>query len=560
MSDDISYNIGTDILLEWGQVFLQPEAFPEFLSDIEEEALSLGESLDTHLKQGTARIAAEAASARDILGASDIIGLTPDDEKWYEAEAAFSSLDLMIYMTEAMARMVRKENALLADTLLAELDEQMCLTADFLHGDAFSPLRLISFNEMRKNMLEGIGEDHRYLFPWYELLSEEDSGLLELLITHYHELNRAGELPELLRGNLPFYLAELGRDRELEKYLRTENAISLSLEKTFRRHWAFGLRNAARSAGHRRLLPEEVETLGIERISRGILAQKPQVPQDGLVLAVTGACFAPEIEEDRRIRLLLDMESRVKELPSDENATGCADQLKKLDQGEISAADAAELLLGFWFGQMETLRVSDEQKDMAELIGELLVQESGGDGDEEKTPPSAEDVLKMIIGAAICRQRIRWPLSFSMGETDDEERTVTLPGVIRVSGKQEADVICLDIASVSVPPEMEQISHEILTKLLERLNSGRETFYYQVLLNDPEGRWSTFPDKPEEIYDLKIPVPDIVPDEGFIFLSDTKGNELEKSAEAMMKSLNKTGKPGDESKVSSSTLIILVEI
>lgn len=542
MSDDTSYNIGTDILLEWGQVFLQPETFPEFLSEIEEEALSLDASLETYLEEGTARIAGEAASAREILEAPDIIGLTPDDEKWYEAEAAFYALDLTVYLSEALAHTVRKKNVLLADTLLAELDKQTDLTADFLHDDAFSPLRLIPFNEIRKNMLESIGEKHRYLFPWYELMSEEDPGILELLIAHYHNLGSAAKLPESLRGNPSFYLAELSRDAELGGYVRTENAISFSLDRTFSQHWAFRLWNAARSAGYGRLLPEKAEIMGIESVSRAIFERKPRSESEKIIRDITGACFAPEIEEDRRIQMLIDSQDKVRELKSEKKdalSFQCAEQLKALDAGEINADIAAESLLDFWFDRMEAA-----VKDLS--VAELKDKVSSS---IKETASSVKEQVTDII-ESLCNPFVEWKLApgFMKDAREPEEEPKKIKGFVKTCGYREDDMVILLDESDENSPEIKTVIQNI---------KGSKRLYSQVLVELSESAWRVYEEVPDiKTFPVKIEDAD---HERFLLILDSQGKRmLKKSVEAMMNAIFRKLDPSK--KISSKTIVILIEI
>ncbi|MDM8551711.1 type III-E CRISPR-associated protein Csx30 [Desulfobacterales bacterium HSG2] len=551
-----SYNILTDMLLEWGQVFLQEDAFPEFLSELEHEVLALEDSLYPSLKEDAARIMEGADTAGNILRLPAVIGVTPDDEEWYEVKSAFGMLDHVVCMAEAVDRMVRKKDPRLADTLVAELDERLSRATEFFYEDSFSCLRITPFNELRRNMSESVAEKHRYLFPWYNLLSREDSGILNHLTTHYHRMGNgsSGKLPEDIRERLAFYLHEIQGDSELENYLRMENALSLSLKKTFEKHWAFRLRHAARSEGYKRLLPEAVENIGIENVSRAIFSQKVVTPTERLVLGISGACFAPTIDEDRRVRILLDTEVMLKNLTidaaADDAAVYCAKDLKKLDEKPIDAIPAAVSLLDFWFEQLEKAgtEYGDVQKDMAVLVEEMLsgqVETEVFSDDERETERDAF----LTVVALVCWENIKWwkRRPSNMKGKGTKEKLMKFPGLILVSGRREENVVILLEDSDDNPPDLKKAIRNI----------KRNKLYCRILAQEPDGKWVRSHKELSKITKSPVKIEDPVHDR-FILLVDWVKTELDYSTKFLLDALNNAGKEGQ--KVSPKTLVIVIEI
>ncbi|OQY56905.1 MAG: hypothetical protein B6245_17725 [Desulfobacteraceae bacterium 4572_88] len=209
----------------------------------------------------------------------------------------------------------------------------------------------------------------------------------------------------------------------------------------------------------------------------------------------------------------------------------------------------------------DSFSLSEKLREIGEFLKDMIarppfapVYDTAGDasGLLDKIRELGE-TLKNIVSPGI-----QWNLAFCMGTKEDDEKTsIRLPRMLRVSGDRKGDEVCLDIGSVIISSGMEQISHEILTRFLERLNSGKETFYYQVLLNDPDRGWSAFPDEPGEIYDLEIPVRGTVPD-CFVLLLDTKSESLRDSTGNLMRFLEHSDEKS-AMEISSSTLVMFVE-
>ncbi|MDM8552115.1 hypothetical protein QUF72_18670 [Desulfobacterales bacterium HSG2] len=208
--------------------------------------------------------------------------------------------------------------------------------------------------------------------------------------------------------------------------------------------------------------------------------------------------------------------------------------------------------------------VFDKAQKLMEIVRKCLNKLKGEDDSVEAPSSASSGLLDKIreFGEALkdmVSPGIQWELAFEMSTKTkgDDDKSIRLPGMIRIAGDRKEDEVCLNIGSAAIPREMEQIPHEILTKFLNQLNSGEETFYYQILLKDPDGKWSVFPDDPEEIYNLEIPVPDTVPDDRFILLLHTESDKLKENTKTILTSLNNTGTPGHDL---SSLLVMRVDI
>jgi hypothetical protein len=313
-------------------------------------------------------------AAAETLRSAGIIGVTPDDEEWYDATDAFSALDEGVYMTVALDRFVRQIDAKLADALLDHLDPAYDEAADVFFNENFSALRLATFNAWRRATLDSIDPDKRYLFPWHDLLNKEPEHILSLLADHFHHLGEPDALPEELSRYIELYLSEILKDPVLATHLREENETAIIIENTLKTHWSFVLRSAARQEGYKRLLPEEVTAIGIGKVTRAVLNQKNLSPADQFALTVSAACLAPGMTEEERMDILLDCEEKLNtpefSAQSATNAGQCIEKLRLLAAGQISANEAARGVLDLWFHHLE--QAGSEYGRADATVGELV--------------------------------------------------------------------------------------------------------------------------------------------------------------------------------------------
>ncbi|MEE4357732.1 MAG: type III-E CRISPR-associated protein Csx30 [Desulfococcaceae bacterium] len=537
----IIYNTVTDIFLEWGRICLQKESFPDFLSHLEKNLPENRTALKKDLEKGIAELSEDLDSACELLMDTAIINAGQEDEIWYEAEVAFTTFDRAVWLMEAIEHIIRKDDRTVAEDLLSMLGAKLKQTSAFLYEPDFSSLRFCSFNGMRQGNIETCREDRSFLFPWHHLFSDADSDLLTILAEHWHEPEN---LPEVAKKNLPLWLSEIRRDPGLKAWIEKENAVCRALEKTLAEHWSFRFLQAAQMEGYSHILPESVEALGYENVTHAVLSQSSLTPGMRFLIAVAGACYAPGIEEERRLDLLLECETRLADISEEKDKTvsQCIRELKKLAAGTSGAKVPASAVCSFWMQQMEsTGTYCEEQKSLDELILGMLREEEK-ESDISLVADAEKEEYILLVG--LMAIRILLSRSRSMGKPGDRSsENIELPGASRIRGFRKDNVTVL--------LEDKEDNPEDLKKLFSLFVSNKpKRMYSKVLTKDCQSKWIVLEQKPSKVAADGCIILENTDHDCYIWILDISPKKLDKHAEIIKNRLNEpecqTGKIGAE--------------
>lgn len=531
MMNTSRYNQITEILLEWGRLFLQQDSDnDDYLDELEAVFLRTEELPNTGIKEDIDQIVSGMKEAADTLQHADIIGATPDDEEWYNVTDAFNILDAGVYMMEAADGLIRQKDEQLAEQFLSRIETVYKDVSESIFSAGFSPLRLATYNEWRKDSLADKAEDQHYLFPWHDQMNDEPSGILTVLADHVHRIDKTDLLPEELTGQLRLYVAELQRDPVLRRHVLEENVITRAIKSELAAHWSVRLRHAARIEGYKRLLPEDVEVRGIENISRAVFNEKNLSPAERFAMAVAGACFAPGMVEKERTDILLECEeilAAADYTAKDQTAeSSCIEGLQLMAKGEISDSDAAVRVLDLWFSRLEKAgsAYGDKEKSMTALIREFLVPV------ESETPQvTGESSLHqaMMLLAALLSYRAVW----AKGHMRDEgEKSFELEGFRMIQARRkDGHVVLMEKEALENDSDREEFMavyavHE------------RDVLYQAIVVQDEKGIWrktDLVPEIEKERFTLTE-----APGDFFLWVMNTRSKRQKESLEILLENLN----------------------
>ncbi len=356
----------TGLLLEWGRTSLQAEKFPDHLCDIRREID--GFNIDADLLQEAASCLVEdAGKSLKIIGGLKIVDLTPADPEWSDVLSSLAAFDNIVFLMEGLRVCFGSGSNINAQTAAESLSKELNNITGMLFLEDFSFLRLTPYNQWRRSRTDSTEEPARYLFPWNDMFSDEPAGLILDLSEHYHHLKHMpphARIPEYLQRGAEFYLSELSRDSRLHAFIQEQNHVIRSLEETARRHWSLRLWNAAKKAAMERILPENVEAVGLEAAAKKALQKQPS-PGGELVMDVLQACYGPGQDEQSRIAMLLQLEDRLQKVKESDPQNSRLDLLVRLSNNEISAAGAANTFLDDWISSLGSAAESISASDNA---------------------------------------------------------------------------------------------------------------------------------------------------------------------------------------------------
>ena len=547
------YNQTTEILLEWGRLFLQKNSdtdTEDALKEIETVFLRTDDLSATGVSEDIDQIASGMKEAVDTLQDSDIIGATPDDEYWYNATDAFELLDAGVYLMEAAEWLIRRKNEQLADRILSRVETIYKDVTDTLFSAGFSPLRLATYNEWRRDAIADIPEDRHFLFPWYDQMNDEPSGILTVLADHVHHLDKSELLPEELTRQLRLYMAEIQRDQVLRRHICEENVIARAIRSELDTHWSIRLRHAARMEGYKHLLPEDIEMRGIENVSRAVFNEKKLSPAERFAIAVAGACFAPGMVEKERTDILLECEEilaagdyKTKGQPAESN---CIEGLLLMAKGEISGSDAAVRVLDLWFSRLEMAgsAYGVKEKTMTALIREFLVPM------ESETP--------QVTGESFAHQVMMWLAEWFFPRAvwakgymrDEGENSFELEGFRLIQARRKDDrVVLMEKEALENDSDREEFMavyavHE------------RDDLYQAIVVQDEKGIWrktDLVPEIGKEQFTLTE-----APGDFFIWVMNTRKKRQKESLEILLENLNSGEAP--DRKIKKTAVVRAVQV
>ena len=552
--NEILYNTPTHAMLHWASVSFQENTFQEYLDSLESDIWDLDESPEPYIMEDITQIIQLARKAQEFLWQDTLIGISPDDSEWPEIFHAYERLDHLVYMASAMDQLIRKKLPSFADQCLSQLDDTLEEISDCFYER--SPIRWVPFNEMRQSKLQSIDPLKRYQFPWYELMADEPSDLISMLATHFHQLNDKSRLPESLTANLSFYLHEVHKDKTLSFYLARENAINQALTETFEKHWALRLWHASKYAGYSRIIPEEIEKEGMQKIRQKIFKRQSSNPQNKLILDIADSCFGPGYTSSVRAQKLFSCESQVSQLclDPDTDSSVCshavAVALKNLETGQVSAEEVAESLLDFWYKQMEQVAVPNLLKLIQTNIENIRRHRSA---EVLKTAPA---IASMVLATAIVRtynKNVAWQRKIGRASKSDESvrELIDIEGLIFAEAEKEADMLKLK------NDENLKELHANIQNSLGMPRNIRPKYYYQAIYFQ-NNKWNSL-EKEKRIKSTPIQIDDLNDITGFILLIDQKSRSLNDSTTVIQDMLNQ---PSDDKQIElkPTTVILFVNV
>jgi len=359
MNQSLSINIETNLLLEWGKTALQKKKIPEYLAEIERDFDNSVPLVEDNLEMDLRAVVEQAESARRVVGDITIVGLTQEDWEWSDVLYSFDVLDMVVFFMAGIDGVLRNRDAVFAERLFNVLQGELEEIFGLLSSETFSALRFVAFNQHRKNRLLLIEASSRFLFPWYELACDVSPAAIDELAGCYHliaEEKLPEHIPDYIREDIDFYIFEITRDKALNYFIRTENKLLVTLERTVQKHWALRLWNSAQKASIKRLLPEIVESEGFSDVSAAVFRTGRASFVDQLLMDFVKACYAPGLEQVERIEAILSCATRLDAVvdtgvASSDPARKCIENVIRLSRGEASADDVSENLLDYWMDQ-----------------------------------------------------------------------------------------------------------------------------------------------------------------------------------------------------------------
>lgn len=208
----LPHNKPLDLLLKWGQINLfQQDA--EELRQLEQEWKKQkypGPFLDSGLEI----LKKDVEQTLDHLHGS---GAADPDEALY-IKSGLKAFDNVIFLAEALEFFPGADN--IAEDFHNTTEE---LVHQVTIDHEVPGLRLIPFNNWRREILKNIPSDVHYLFPWYCSWAELPEEFHDILAENWHDLIKGKmEFQDLDKSDLSALLAELESDRPLFNRIRNE--------------------------------------------------------------------------------------------------------------------------------------------------------------------------------------------------------------------------------------------------------------------------------------------------------------------------------------------------
>ena len=337
-------------LVEWGKTHLLTPEFSTHLEALEEEFKDITEEIDVKglLLDMLNELESEIDNAIEILSNPELITAVEEDSIYLDAEESFVTLDIFTYFMEAVFYMVIKNDAQEYNKIFNKIDDITSKILTWLDESNYSPLRLTIFNELRRATLYQIPEDKRYLFPWYERLSELPEYTLMIIIENYDNIilgdNRS--VPEELKPYYNEIVYELRKDKELNMVLKEESIIHTALKEVAIERSSTALWALADESAYEYLIPETVLNKGVVNVSKRLIegivppfAIRKEVKAYYLFMA---AFCGPSLTNAQRLELFDKVEDIIKKLEPnleglDDTQTTILNLLRRWYEGDDTA-------------------------------------------------------------------------------------------------------------------------------------------------------------------------------------------------------------------------------
>ncbi len=357
-------NDAISLLMLWGRThFFHPA--DESLPDIEKAFQSLIDSAEEQnsiLDQGVSRLEARVEEALAELESDLTLNLDPDEamdagyglifsedqdfqpENTYQRiVCALQSLDDVVYLNHALHHFPKPEAW---DKSWGKNKEKILDLLDRIVTDDLPwTMRLIPLNALRRDFIENVPEEKRYLFPWYEeFCTLPENALMEL------SLAIAGEiLPEaegISQEDLNLMWVEIQNDHELLEQVLETAAIIRSIPRAMKMAYAIRWIEAANKAAAVLRMPETVSEAGAVTVAIHVIAKMIIEKKLDAARFYAGFCGLG-LERAQRIKLLKPFETRLKNNELDLSQPPF-DLLQKWESGQLSDHELANTMLDDW--------------------------------------------------------------------------------------------------------------------------------------------------------------------------------------------------------------------
>ncbi|MCP4353209.1 MAG: hypothetical protein GY795_47770 [Desulfobacterales bacterium] len=208
------YTQSLDILLKWGRIHLFQQDTEE-LRELEQEWEKQKDHGDS-LGSGSEILKKHVEQTLDHLHGSDSVDLDPDEALYIKS--GLRAFDNVIFLAHALEFFPGADN--IAEDFHNTTEE---LVHQIIIDREPPGLRLIPFNNWRRDILKNIPFDIHYLFPWYSSWAELPEEFHDTLAENWHDFIKGQmEYPYLDKSLLNAMLAELESDRLLFNRIRNE--------------------------------------------------------------------------------------------------------------------------------------------------------------------------------------------------------------------------------------------------------------------------------------------------------------------------------------------------
>jgi hypothetical protein len=315
-----SNNIDNAILAftEWGKIKLLKPTLESYLKDIKSDYNSsitkCGKDIKEVINTAVEETKQKVEEAKKLLSSREFITSIEGDEIWYEAKEALTAFDRVNFLNKAIAELI--EDPIKKDAL-KQLDNIMMNTLSWFDDSNWSPLRLTILNNYRKEILEKIPEEQRYLFPWYEVFVEYDEDIIEVLIQNYDCLlgkEKDERVPQILQDNLREILFEITKDDELLSTIKERYVLHKKILEVYSQRNSLTLWRLSEKAALDYPVTGEVAKIGLVRLSTRLIQttlQKISSRAEKIYWMFLSAFCGPDLDDKQRLQLLDIVEKKI---------------------------------------------------------------------------------------------------------------------------------------------------------------------------------------------------------------------------------------------------------
>lgn len=423
-------------LLEWGKIKLLRPHLEDYLKDIELEYGSIIQS-DENIKVivDTAVVETEQMikEARRVLSDRALITADEGDEIFYQSQEALDAFDRINFLYTAIKEFLKPSEHSIAVQALEKLDKMMGEVLSWLDDSNWSSLRLTTINSYRKELLEKIPQEQRYLFPWYEVFVEYDEDIIEVLIQNYDcllEKDKCDRLPQILQDNLRELLFEITKDEELLSTIKERHVLHKKILEAVSLRSSLALLHLSEKKAIDFPVSDIVASKGMVRLSRILIQNAIQTisnEAEKIYWLYLSAFCGPDLTDRQRLELLDFVERKIKDINVQSIDTQIALILNPLKQW-LEGRDNDEWLTKFsyerWNGMLEgeARKIAQTEYEIDEAVEQFWskIQEL------KRQPIWLSELIESIIAALRPTPTMEALSVPTRGEEEAEIETVSL--------------------------------------------------------------------------------------------------------------------------------------